>query len=161
MVALFEKVVELLVRRALREKVGHRGNSDAFYRSLDPLPIHSLLLERKHVINLLLAPATMLSLPLYPSGTIYKSCLPEVASVRIFFLGGDVGGHSHYWFNEWWKKTHYLSSLLGHHDRHENHPSEKLVRIFNMAIGKELRQYLLTPTSVIHSFNYLIICLLT
>lgn len=85
MVALFEKVTG--------------GEQWCFYRSPDPLPIHSLLLEHKHVINLLLAPATMLFLPQYPSGTIYKSCLPEVALVRIFF--GGSGGHSLYW----WKKN--------------------------------------------------------
>lgn len=73
-----------------RESGSQVGNSDAFYRSPDPLPSHSLLPEHKHVINLLLAPATMLSLLLCPSGTINKSCLPEVASVRIFF-GGSRG----------------------------------------------------------------------
>lgn len=138
MVALFEKVTG--------------GEQWRFYRSPDPLPIHSLLLEHKHVINLLLAPATMLFLPQYPSGTIYKSCLPEVASVRIFF-GGSRGSQSLLV-----KEKHYLSSLLGCHHRHENHPSEKLVRIFNMAIGKELRQYLLTPNvsnSFIYLFNHL------
>lgn len=93
MVALFEKVTG--------------GEQWRFYKSPDPLSIHSLLLEHKHVINLLLAPATMLSLPRYPSGTIYKSCLPEVASVRVFFWEGR-GSQSLLV-----KEKHYLSHSWG------------------------------------------------
>lgn len=88
MVVLFEGCRTFRKESTERESES-QGNSDAFYRSPDPLPIHSLLLERKHVINLLLAPATMLSLPLYPSETIYKSCLPDTNSV-IFFWGGGI-----------------------------------------------------------------------